>query len=230
VEFLKLLLIRHAQSIGNQQQRMQGWAEFELSKQGEHQATTLAARLANEQWRPTHVYSSPLIRAQQTTEILLQPFLASTGDSAPAIALECADDLREFQTGIFQGLTWAEAQVAYPELCRRLETSPDWIPIPGAETLQAGRDRAHRFVYQLLDRHDNRDRVWIISHHWILQQLMAVLLGSDRTWGMTIHPTALFEFWLDRDRWYCTEQDRLNSTLWHIRRFNDAQHLPNQQK
>lgn len=219
--FLKLLLIRHAESIGNQQQRMQGWAEFELSELGSRQAAVLASRLVEEQWQPTHVYSSSLIRARQTTEILLQPFLAVENQ---AIALEFVDDLREFQTGIFQGLTWAEARAAYPDLCDQLETCADWIPIPGAETLQTGRDRAHRFVYQLLDRHGNPDRVWIISHHWILQQLIAVLLGSDRTWGITIPPTALFEFWLDRDRWPCTDQNRFNSTLWQIRRFNDAQH------
>ncbi|NJN86759.1 MAG: histidine phosphatase family protein [Leptolyngbyaceae cyanobacterium SL_7_1] len=223
VDYLKLLFIRHAESIGNQQQRMQGWAEFELSERGKHQAKTLASRLAAEQWRPTHVYSSPLKRAQQTTEILLHPFLSFEGvDGAPSIALELVDNLREFQTGVFQGLTWAEAQAAYPDLCDQLETSLDWIPIPGAETLQAGRDRAHNVIQSLLDRHANGDRVWIITHHWILQQLIATLLGSDRTWAISIPPTALFEFWLDRDRWHYTDQTRLNTALWQIQRFNDA--------
>lgn len=232
---LKLLFIRHAESIGNQQRRMQGWAEFELSETGKCQAKHLASRLLMEQWHPSHVYSSSLKRALQTTELLLKPFLplevdsihgATPNSESPlSIAIELVEDLREFQTGIFEGLTWAEAQAAYPALCQQLETSPDWIPIPAAESLQAGRDRAKRFIQRLLDRHINGDRIWIITHDWILQQLIAELMGCDRTWGIAISPTALFEFWLDRDRWHSSDQNRFNTTLWQIQRFNDNRHL-----
>lgn len=245
MKFLKLLLVRHAHSVGNQQKRMQGHQEFELTEEGRIQAEKLAHRLVAESWRPTHVYSSPLKRAAQTAEIVRSRFLAEPlpavvsdladeeretteglGDRPPAaIPLVYADELKEFQNGIFAGLTWAEAKERYPELCDRLEHSPDWIPIPGAETLTEARDRVQQFIERVLAQHSDGDQVLIVSHSWILQHLIAAVLGSDRSWRIHIRNTALFEFWLDHTRWFRSDDTRLNTDLWQIRRFNDAHHL-----
>ena len=242
---LKLLFIRHAQSVGNQQKRMQGHGEFELSREGKRQAEKLAQRLFAESWQPSYVYSSPLKRAVQTTEILLSRFLAESlpatvsdlvddevdlpleilAREAHPIRVEYADQLKEFQNGIFQGLTWAEAKETYPDLCDRLESSPDWIQIPGAESLEEARYRARDFVQNLLDRHSDGEQIWIISHSWIMQHLIAELLGCDRSWRLHARNTALFEFWLDRSRWQQESQNRFNTDLWQIRRFNDHSHL-----
>jgi probable phosphoglycerate mutase len=242
---LKLLFIRHAQSVGNVEKRMQGHGEFELSEVGQQQAEKLAHRLLEEAWRPSHVYSSPLKRAAQTTQILVDyfrtaPLPAAVSDlidatvATPlediesghrAIAIQFADELKEFQNGIFQGLTWAEATSQYPDLCQQLEASPDWMPIPQAETLQDARSRSQRFIQSLLQRHHNGDHVWIVSHSWILQHLIAELMGCPRSWRLRASNTALFEFWIDRDRWDRKDQNCFNTDLWQVRRFNDCQHL-----
>ncbi|BAU15188.1 phosphoglycerate mutase [Leptolyngbya sp. NIES-3755] len=241
---LKLLFIRHAQSIGNIEKRMQGHGDYELSPLGRQQAERLAKHLKTESWRPSHVYSSPLKRAAQTTEILLSyfqkphlpaavsdlidPELENSPEDEPTprkIPIEYAEELKEFQNGIFQGLTWAEAQSRYPDLCRKLETSPDWIPIPEAETLNQARDRSRQFIDRIIKRHRDGDQLWIISHSWILQHLIAELLGSDRSWRLRAHNTAMFEFWVDRSRWELQNQNRFNTDLWQIRRFNDFRHL-----
>jgi 2,3-bisphosphoglycerate-dependent phosphoglycerate mutase len=243
---LKLLFIRHAQSVGNQQKRMQGQGEFELTDEGRRQAEKLAQRLLAEAWRPSCVYSSPLKRTVQTTEILLSPFLAEplpamvsdlvdgevdvpldvlAHDTSAAIAVEYADELKEFQNGIFAGLTWAEARERYPELCHQLESSPDWIQIPGAESLQEARSRARQFVHRMIDRHAGGEQIWIVTHSWILQHLIAELMGCDRSWRIHARNTAIFEFWVDRSRWQRTDQNRFNTDLWQIRRFNDYHHL-----
>jgi broad specificity phosphatase PhoE len=245
---LKLLFIRHAQSTGNVEKRMQGHGEFELSPIGKQQAEKLAKHLLAESWKPSHVYSSPLRRAAQTTEILLSYFQAShlpatvsdlidpavqessiddetSSQRDRKITVEYADELKEFQNGVFQGLTWAEAQSRYPELCRKLESSSDWIPIPEAETLQDARNRAYTFMHHLIEKHRDGDHVWIVSHSWILQHLIAELLGCDRSWRLRAHNTSLFEFWMDRSRWPLKNQNRFNTDLWQIRRFNDYCHL-----
>lgn len=223
---------------------MQGNGEFELSDLGRQQAEKLSKHLLAESWRPSHVYSSPLKRAAQTTEILLagcqsavlpstvSDLIDSTTEAPPedkpirrAIALHYAEELKEFQNGVFKGLTWAEAQSRYPDLCRKLEASPDWIQIPEAESLKEARDRARHFIQRLLNLHKDGDQIWIVSHSWILQHLIAELLGSDRSWRLRAGNTALFEFWIDRSRWNLDNQNRFNTDLWQIRRFNDNRHL-----
>jgi broad specificity phosphatase PhoE len=226
MEVLKILLIRHAESLWNRQSRMQGRGEDDLTDLGKRQVERLANRLLAEAWYPSHIYSSPLKRAQQTTEILFDVFEANSAQFlCNRWEIRYANELQEFQNGVFEGLTWTEAKERYAELCNQLEFTPDWIPIPEAESLQEGRDRAHQFVQTLLQQHHNGDRIWVVTHSWIMQHLIAELLGCDRTWGIYAAHTSLFEFWLDRSRWHRVDQNRFNSSLWQIHRFNDCKHL-----
>lgn len=219
---MQLLFIRHAESIGNQAQRLQGQADDQLSRPGKAQAQKLAQQLLAEAWQPSHIYSSPLRRATQTTQILLSYFDAHLCSRGELVKL---DELKEIHNGVFQGLTWQEAQDRYPELCYALETSLEWLPIPGAESLQAVCDRAQTFVHQLMSQHANADKIWIVTHGGVLQFLIAQLLGCDRVWGLQIKPTALFEFRVDLSRWSLGDQNRFNTALWQIYRFNDTSHL-----
>jgi 2,3-bisphosphoglycerate-dependent phosphoglycerate mutase len=214
---MKLLLIRHAQSLGNVDQRMQGHNLDPLSGDGILQAQHLGKTLGGG-WQPSHLYSSTLPRAVQTAELLL-------GFLPCPPPIHCAEELQELNNGVFNGLTWQEAETLYPDLCQQLLASSEWVPIPGAETLQAARERAELFLQTLLSNHSNDDQIWIVTHGGFLQYLIATLLGSDRTWGLSIPPTALFEFWLDRERWFLRGADQWNPTLWQVHRFNDAQHL-----
>ncbi len=245
---LKLLLVRHGQSVGNAEGRMEGAGSTGLTALGRQQSLHLGQHLAVTGWHPTHFYCSPLMRATETLMALATGYgvreincqdLNQAGLRVPPLASgEEADPspaaltgalwagLKEYDAGIFTGLTWGEASDRHPELCQRLETSLDWQPIPQAETLEQGRTRAERVVDQLLSHHRNGDRILVISHHWILQQIIARLLGCDRAWGLPMGNTACFEFWLDRDRWYQTGPNRLNTELWRIKRFNDTTHLP----
>lgn len=246
---LKLLLVRHAQSVGNTEGRMEGCSSTDLTPLGMQQSLHLGQHLAATHWWPTHIYCSPLTRATATLAGVMQGLkpsalvspnplpefghLAAIAADPPsvnlpsgqAIPLELRDDLKEYDAGILTGLTWAEASKQHPDLCHQLETSLDWQPIPQAETLEQGHTRAEGAINHLLCQHANGDRVLVISHHWLLQHMIARLLGSDRVWGLPISNTACFEFWLDSDRWLNSGVNRLNTELWQIKRFNDVTHL-----
>ncbi len=246
---LKLLLVRHGQSVGNTEGRMEGTGSTGLTPLGEQQSRQLGQHLADSDWHPTHLYCSPLARATATLAWLISGFKdarpqnpespamfpnpSGAGELAgqitlipgQAISTDLRDDLKEYDSGIFTGLTWAEASQRHPDLCHQLETSLDWLPIPQAETLEAGQARAQRVVDHLIDQHRNGDRLLVISHQWILQQIIARLLGCDRAWGLPMTNTACFEFWVDRDRWPQTGPNRFNTELWRIQQFNTTTHL-----
>lgn len=230
--YLKLLLVRHGQSQGNRQGRMEGWHSSSLTALGEEQSEALGKYLVEQGWHPTHIYCSPLLRARASLEAIARGFRQRQGERSdggiPAHSLASPDfreDLRESHQGIFTDLTWAEACDRYPDLCHRLETTLDWQPVPAAESPLALRQRAQGFVDHLIHAHANGDRLWVITHHGILLHIIARLLGSDRTWKMAIGNTRCFEFWIDHSRWQDQGINQFNPELWQIKRFNDGAHL-----
>ena len=123
--YLKLLLMRHAQSQGNAQRQMEGQSSTALSTVGRRQAQRLSDRLIQDltieglnDW-PTHLYSSPLLRATQTADVLT----AALAQAQHSFSVQQAEALQEMHQGIFQGLTWSEAQAQHPQLCAQLLSS-----------------------------------------------------------------------------------------------------------
>ena len=106
---MKLIFIRHAQSMANAAGKWQGRGETELSELGRQQAEKLRERFAAEGFEPTHVYSSPMIRTSETARI------ATAAWNYPITPLY---DLIEIDVGVFSGKNWEEVQAQYPEAAR----------------------------------------------------------------------------------------------------------------
>lgn len=218
---MDIMIIRHAESVGNREYRIQGRVDYALSEQGIEQAHALGQFLVNQCWKPTHIYVSPLQRTVHTAEIL-RDYWATRGD---VVALTHCSELQEVNNGILEGLTWAEAQMRHPSLCTELMEAADWIPIPAAESWTEVRARAESLTRRLMAQHHNHDRLWLVSHGGFLQYVVSSLLSSNRTWGLSIPPTAIFEFEIDLERWEESGQVPHNALLWRIRRFNEVGHL-----
>jgi len=169
---------------------------------------------------PTHLYTSPLTRANQTAAAL-QKNLQKVNHSLP---LQQQATLKEIHPGIFQGLTWSEAVAQYPTLCDRLTTSLAWQPVPKAESPIEARTRAQNWVDQLLIDHIPGDTIWTVSHAGLMLHIIAVIMGCDRTWKITIPHTAIFEFWLADTQPQKRGQNQFNPEYWILRRFNDTSH------
>ncbi len=222
--YLKLTLIRHAESTGNVQGMMEGQSSTALSDKGIRQAEQLRMALTDELLdneprtkRLSSIYSSPLLRATQTADILITSIESSR--------YQISGDLQEIHQGIFQGLTWSAAQRQYPRCCAQLLSTRQWQPVPEAESLATARTRAQTWISQILHRHRPGEVVWAVSHAGIMQQMVSVILGCDRTWKIPIHHTARFEFWLSQTSWQALTTDRYNPEYWILRRFNDDSHL-----
>ena len=216
---MQLLFIRHAESESNLAGRMQGRWDDNLTVQGEWQARQLGRWLLR-QPAPTALYCSPQRRAQATLHLLQE--------QCPAVA-DCSiflePDLQELDQGILTGLTWSEAQARYPELCSRLEQTPEWLPVPQAESPVEARRRAAAVLQRWFKHHGQGDRLWVVTHGGLLVHLISELLGCPRTWGFDITPTAWFDFYLDVERISRQDENRFNPTLSKINHFNSKVHL-----
>ena len=93
-----------------------GRTELPLGAVGRMQAALLGAELTGE---VEAVYSSPLSRAVQTAQALRRP-------------ITVIDGLAEQDAGEWDGLTFDEIRVRYPELYARRAVER-YLPMPGAE-------------------------------------------------------------------------------------------------
>ena len=71
-EGVRVLLVRHGETVWNQENRWQGQADTPLSETGYDQARQLARRLQNEERPIRAIYTSDLSRARDTADILGQ--------------------------------------------------------------------------------------------------------------------------------------------------------------
>src|ERR1700730_11215963 len=70
----RLWLVRHGSTLWNEQHRMLGHSDIELSAQGEHQARRVGELLSR--YRITAIYASDLLRAHRTADIIADQLAA----------------------------------------------------------------------------------------------------------------------------------------------------------
>jgi broad specificity phosphatase PhoE len=213
---MRITIVRHGQTKANAEGRIQGHWDAELSDEGRAQAEKLREQLEAEAFQPTHLFTSPLIRCAETADI------ATRSLKMPVVPW---DDLKEHDMGVLSGLTWAEAEAKFLHHDFAVERARQWAGIEGVEPIASRRERAERVARRLLENRSNGDVLFIVSHGGIMPSILSALMGTDRTWGMSIGNTGRFDLTLDLDRWANDGDDRHNVALWRIDRFNDTSHL-----
>jgi broad specificity phosphatase PhoE len=152
---VKLLLIRHAQSQGNFEGRLQGRKEFPLTELGLAQASALAERLTSSGLAA--VYSSPIRRAYDTA-----------GKIAERTGLDIAVEPRvqEYDFGdLLSGLTWPEIREKQPDIVNALMSNESEFPrYPGEEGRKAFRLRVCSALAEIVERHRHDTAVAVVAH------------------------------------------------------------------
>tara|TARA_B110000881_G_scaffold211471_1_gene219972 strand:+ start:637 stop:1236 length:600 start_codon:yes stop_codon:yes gene_type:complete len=125
----RLILIRHGQSIWNAENRFTGWTNVELSEKGELEALEAGKTLA--QIKIDGVYTSDLVRAQRTAEIVMD-----NNEVSSNFPTYCDYRLNERNYGELQGLNKTEtAEKHGAEQVHIWRRSYDIAP-PGGESLE----------------------------------------------------------------------------------------------
>jgi phosphoserine phosphatase len=159
----ELLLVRHGETDWNRERRFQGHADEPLNDVGREQARKLAEALAGE--RIDAVYTSDLLRARETAEILAAPL------DAEVVALR---ELREIDVGSWQGLSWPEIEEQDPEgVARWRREGHGWH---GGETYEELGVRIVAVLREIVARHANQ-RVLVVGHGGTVRATRAFVEG-----------------------------------------------------
>ena len=158
---MTLLLLRHGESEGNRDRRIQGWREYPLTALGRTQADVSGRHLATSE--VVALYSSPLRRARETADLVA----AHTGHEVLELP-----DLREYHFGEAEGLVWDEARERWGVEGRNWGRGD----VPGEEGVRAFRARVSRQVEMLLERHRDDSAICVV-HGGVLGAAVAWLSG-----------------------------------------------------
>lgn len=162
--FFRITFVRHAESVGNAQNRLQGLSDFPLSETGRAQARALAARWQGEQLGFDLAITSPLARAAETAQILV--------DALAIPALELEPLWVERDLGGRSGLTMTEIQDRYqtPEFVNPYDSIDETGESDWALYLRAG-----HALHKILTRPPAR--VLVVTHGAILNMTLYAILG-----------------------------------------------------
>jgi nicotinate-nucleotide--dimethylbenzimidazole phosphoribosyltransferase len=162
---VRLLLVRHGETPHNAAGRCQGQLDVPMQDIGEQQARRLATRLTTSVLDAVDaVYSSPLLRAKRTAQLLM-------GDrDCPCVE---APELMELHYGSVQGL----AEASWPTGLRADWRRDPWrVVFPNGESLSLLQARVHRVLRQVTQAHAGQT-VMLSTHGLVLRVLLQEALG-----------------------------------------------------
>ncbi|MFZ3171430.1 MAG: alpha-ribazole phosphatase [Carboxydocellales bacterium] len=163
----RILLIRHGETIWNNEMRYQGHSDIPLSDEGREQAKKLSARLAGEEI--DHFYASDLSRAYETAEIIAAPHHKT---------VQKMELLRETMFGAWEGLKFTEIQERFPEVWAKWRDDPRSTVLPEGESLDSVYERVNSAINQIRERHP-KETVVVVGHGGIIRLILYAALDLD---------------------------------------------------
>jgi broad specificity phosphatase PhoE len=161
---MKLFFARHGKSEANVLRVVSNRdVRHDLTELGRTQATGLAEGLTNK--RITNVYSSPIVRARETAEIV---------GARLRVPISLADGLREFDCGVLEGRGDEEAWEQHRNIQKRwYDLGEPTACIEGGESLIDVQERFWKSLDEVERRHGGRDEgVLLVTHGALLYSMM----------------------------------------------------------
>lgn len=174
----RVVLVRHGQSSYNSERRIQGRSDAStLTEKGRDDARKVGAALSRLTFAA--VYTSPLQRAKQTAEVILDCLTTSPQK------LQASDQLMEIDLPLWEGLLLQEVRDKFPEDYRCWQQRPDEllmvVPQQGAREhfpVLALYEQAQQFWQEILPRHEG-ETILIVGHNGINRALISTALGTS---------------------------------------------------
>jgi 2,3-bisphosphoglycerate-dependent phosphoglycerate mutase len=184
-----LFVFRHAETTDNSNQIFSGWRDPDLTSKGLLQAEEVAQQLKQE--KIDYAFTSHLLRARRTLEIVLQPHLN--------VPFFIDDRLIERCYGTLQGKSKIDIAAERPEWFAKVHRSYDFPP-PEGESLKMVESRTLPFVVQLkgwlrqnpgnvaISCHGNSMRpIRRVFEHLSLEQMLQLENPQDQAMEYALH-------------------------------------------
>jgi phosphoserine phosphatase len=179
----RIFLVRHGETDWNRTKRFQGRRDIPLNQEGKKQAHALALALRDESL--TAIYSSPLVRAMETAQ-LIKVFHPST----PVFEEE---GLVEMNLGEFDGMDAGSWASQYPDFRKNWRSAPARLAMPGGECLQEVQIRAIDTLDRLTNLYPSGSTLLLCSHNFVNRTLLchALKIPLDKFREVQQHVGAL---------------------------------------
>ena len=162
-----IVLIRHGETC--MAGRFCGHSDPELSAAGEREAIHVAENVSK--LDIGRIYSSDLRRASQTAKAIAQ----RTG-----IAVDCLTGLREIDFGQWEGLTWHEIEVQFPDEADFWLREFPSLSAPGGEAYAAFTARVETTIAAVLSNAGSMT-IAVVTHRGVMRHALTKFFGFAET-------------------------------------------------
>jgi len=168
-----LVFIRHGET--EMAGKFCGHSDPELNAAGELQAARAAEEVAN--LGIERIYSSDLRRAAQTAAVLGRRI---------GVEVELRDSLREIYFGLWEGLSWREIEIRFPQEAGRWTQDFPLQSAPGGEAYAAFTARIDAAIEPLLHEALLRT-IAVVSHRGVMSYALTRFFGfsKEEAWTRT---------------------------------------------
>ena len=174
-----IIMVRHGQSASNVKKTFTGQLNAPLTEAGREQARRMAQYL--DKYRVDKIYVSSLERAVETA----QPI--AVRHNCP---MEKRDELMEINSGLWQGMTFAEIAEKYPQTYDVWRTDIGKATPEGGETCEELYARVTEFFKKVLETPE--ETVCLVCHATPIRMMESFILAcsADGAQGISWVPNA----------------------------------------
>ena len=173
---MEIYIVRHGETLWNKEKRLQGRTDIDLNENGRDLARKTGEALMNT--RIDRIYSSPLMRARETAELIR---------NGREIEILTDDRLKELCFGSFEGQDFSKLIRDESLTFRYFFKQPElYVPSPDAETLEQLIARAGDFMQEVIEPlADQCERIMIVAHGALNKGIMSYIKGHgiDAFWS-----------------------------------------------
>lgn len=171
---MSILFARHGETDWNIAKRVQGTMDIPLNENGVKQTELLCENLEKENVNLCRIYSSCQTRALITAEIVGARF---------NVPVKVISGLEEMNFGLFEGHTWDEIAILYPDELRKWQSDKRYNKAPKGESYQNLLERLFSALDQIMEEvQDDIDLgrdILILTHGAVILSLLTLKYELD---------------------------------------------------